>query len=162
MRNCSCRGKVLTADFIAVAACAMRLAFRAQQSGPVGRRAGTDLRAVRENELRMTGHEVISELFIHSSIRLSFAGPLRRTVPAIFTQLLNSTPVVSDSKPDQAISSCQRLVAKCQLQAAAAVVAVHADGLDRPQAEALQVFIVSQDEWQTESWDSIPIVEVRL
>ncbi len=47
-------------------------------------KAGTDLRAVRENGKRMNDHELISELPMDRSIRLPFAGPLRRTVPAIF------------------------------------------------------------------------------
>jgi hypothetical protein len=48
------------------------------------RLAGIDLRAVRENELRMWVHCWIFKHFMDCVIHLSFAGPLRRPVPAIF------------------------------------------------------------------------------
>jgi hypothetical protein len=47
-------------------------------------KAGIDLRAVRENERRRADHEPIFKLSMLEFIRCAFAGPLRRTVPAIF------------------------------------------------------------------------------
>ncbi len=47
-------------------------------------RQGPILRAVRENVWRMDEHERISKRFMRRFIHIAFAGPLWRTVPAIF------------------------------------------------------------------------------